>query len=149
MNLEERMDALTDTLSELIKQGKTPAIRKARTPKTQASSSSESESGSESEAVSSDESVDPHKAKPLPPTSVAGSSPSHKSRSSSKASSHGKKKSSLRMMCFPAKKEVQSAYQERHEEKLRIIPEDFALTLEDLAEREDLMYDFHTHEQAD
>ena len=53
------------------------------------------------------------------------------------------------MMCFPAKKEVQSAYQERHEEKLRIIPEDFALTLEDLAEREDLMYDFHTHEKAD
>ena len=32
---------------------------------------------------------------------------------------------------------------------LRIIPEDFALALEDLAERQDLMYDFHTFEQAD
>ena len=28
-------------------------------------------------------------------------------------------------------------------------PEDFALELEDLALREDLMYDFHTFEQAD
>ena len=52
-------------------------------------------------------------------------------------------------MCFPAKKEVQSAYQERHEKKLRIVPEDFAMTLEDFAEREDLMYDFHTFEKAD
>ena len=79
-DLEERVDALTDTLAELIKQGKAPAIRKAKSPKTQASSSSESESGSESEEVSSDESVDPHKANPLPPTSVAGSSPSRKSK---------------------------------------------------------------------
>ena len=75
VNLEQRMDALTDTLTELIKQGKAPAIRKVKSPKIQASSSSESGSGSESEAVSSDESVDPHKARPLPPTSVAGSSP--------------------------------------------------------------------------
>ena len=53
------------------------------------------------------------------------------------------------MMCFPAKKQVQFAYQERHERKLRMAPEDFALELEDLALREDLMYDFHTFEQAD
>ena len=53
------------------------------------------------------------------------------------------------MMCFPAKKEVQSAYQKRHEEKLRIVPEDFALALMDLADRPDLMYDFHEFEKAD
>ena len=110
VNLEQRMGALTDTLTELVKQGKAPAIRKVKSPKTQASPSSESGSGSESEAVSSDEPVDPHKARPLLPTSVAGSSPSRKSGSSSKASSHEKKKRSQRMMCFPAKKEVQSAY---------------------------------------
>ena len=50
MHLEERIDELTVTLSELVKQGKAPAIRRARTPKTQASSSSESESGSERRA---------------------------------------------------------------------------------------------------
>ena len=74
--MEQRMDALTNTLTELVNQGKAPAMRKVKKSlKTQASSSSESGSGSESEAVSSDESVDPHKARPLPPTSVAGSSP--------------------------------------------------------------------------
>ena len=149
VNLEQQVEALTETLTELVKQGKAPAIRKVKSPKTQASSSSESGSDSESEALSSDESVDPHKARPLPRTSVAGSSPSRKFSSSSKASSHGKKKGSQRIMCFPAKKEVQSAYQERHERKLRTIPEDFALALEDLAERPDLMYDFHAFEQAD
>ena len=101
--LEQRMDVITDTLTELLNQAKAPAIRKVRkAPKTQASSSEESASEAESEEVSSDESVDPHKARPLPPTSIAGSRQSSKS---SKTSASGKKKA-IRMMSFQAKKEV-------------------------------------------
>ena len=91
--------------------------------------------------MSSDESVDPHKARPLPPTSIG-------SRQSSKGSKTSKKKS-IRMMSFPAKKEVMRTYLSRHEDKLRTTPEDWALTIMDLAERPDLMYDQHTFEEAD
>jgi hypothetical protein len=38
----------------------------------------------------------------------------------------------VRLMCFNAKLQVQSEYQGHHERKLRIIPEDFALTINDL-----------------
>ena len=120
--MEQRMEVMADTLAEMLNQAKAPAIRKvSKTPKTQASSSKEPASEAESEELSSDESADPHKARPLPPTSIAGSRQSSKG---SKTSSSGKKKA-IRMMPFQAKTEVQSAYLERHEGKLRTIPEDF------------------------
>ena len=53
------------------------------------------------------------------------------------------------MMSFPAKKEDTRSHLRYHEDKLRITPEDWALTLEDLAERQDLMFDQHTFETAD
>ena len=53
------------------------------------------------------------------------------------------------MMPFSAKKEVMRTYLSRHEDKLRATPEDWALTIMDLAERPDLMYDQHTFEEAD
>ena len=137
------MEVMADTLAEMLNQAKAPAIRKvSKTPKTQASSSKEPASEAESEELSSDESADPHKARPLPPTSIAGS------RQSSKGSKTSKKKS-IMMISFQAKKTVQSAYLEMHEDKLRITPEDFALTISDLAERPGLMYDQHTFERAD
>ena len=144
--LEEKMEVMATTLTaltELINQkAQAPVIRKVKgSPKTQASSSEESASEAESEEVSSDESVDPHKARPLPPTSIG-------SRQSSKGSKTSKKKS-IRMMSFPAKKEVMRTYLSRHEDKLRTTPEDWALTSMDLAERPDLMYDQHTFEEAD
>ena len=145
--LEDKVEALAATLSnltELLTKQKTSAIRKVKgAPKTQASSSSESGSEDESEEVSSDESVDPHKAKPLPPTSIG----SRRSTSGSKSSSS--KKKSVRMMSFPAKKEAMRSHLRWHEDKLRAIPEDWALAIEDLAERSDLMYDQHTMETAD
>ena len=93
--LEEKIEVMAGTLTaltELLNQPKAPAIRKVKSsPKTQASSSEESASEAESEEVSSDESVDPHKARPLPPTSIAGP------RQSSNGSKTAKKKS-IRMM---------------------------------------------------
>ena len=53
------------------------------------------------------------------------------------------------MMCFPAKLQAQNDHQAHHERKLRIVPEDFALTINDLAQREDIMYDFNAMELAD
>ena len=53
------------------------------------------------------------------------------------------------MMSFPAKKEDTRSHLRYHEDKLRIVPEDWALTLKDLAERPDLMFDQHTIETAD
>ena len=53
------------------------------------------------------------------------------------------------MMCFNAKLQVQSEYQGHHERKLQIIPEDFALTINDLTERPDVMYDSNAMEKAD
>jgi hypothetical protein len=52
------------------------------------------------------------------------------------------------MMCFPAKLQVLNDYQAHHERKLRIVPEDFALTINDLAERQDIMFDFNAMELA-
>ena len=52
-------------------------------------------------------------------------------------------------MSFPAKKEDMRSHLRWHEDKLRATPEDWALAIEDLAERSDLMYDQHTIEKAD
>ena len=134
----EELASTVTTLTELLAK---KSIRKVKSsPKTQASSSDGSGSEQESEEGSSDESVDPHKAKPLPPTSIGSR------RSSTSGSS---KKRSMKMMSFPAKKEDTRSHLRYHEDKLRITPEDWALTLEDLAERQDLMFDQHTFETAD
>ena len=137
-------------MTQLVNQGRSPVIRRAKKPSQPKTQASGPESGSESESdVSSDESCDPHKARPLPPTSVAGSSPSRKSSTGSKASSKGGTPKSIRMMCFGAKLQVQSEYQAHHERRLRMIPEDFAVTINDLAERPGVMYDSNAMEQAD
>lgn len=138
--LEQKMEELTQTVNLLVNQSK-PVIRRAKKPPSQPKSQvSSSDSGSGSEyAESSDRSCDPHKARPLPPTSVAGSSPSRKSSNGSKASSKGGKPKSMRMLCFNAKLQAQKGYHRMHEDKLRITPEDFAQTNNDLAERPEVM----------
>ena len=124
----EELASTVTTLTELLAK---KSIRKVKgSPKTQASSSDGSGSEQESEEGSSDESVDPHKAKPLPPTSIGSR------RSSTSGSS---KKRSMKMMSFPAKKEDTRSHLRYHEDKLRVTSEDWALTIEDLAERPDLM----------
>ena len=61
------MEELTNTVTQLVNQGKSPAIRRAKKPSQPKTQASSSESGSEPESeVSSGESCDPHKARPLP-----------------------------------------------------------------------------------
>ena len=83
-SLEKKVEELTNTVAQLVNMKGDKVIRKVKRsqPRTQ-QSSSESEEESESEE-SSDDSVDPHKAQPLPPTSVAGSRRSTASKASSK-----------------------------------------------------------------
>ena len=106
--LEQQIAELTQTVSLLANQNQKVARKAKKPPEPKSQDSSEEEESGSGYEESSDGSCDPHKNRPLPPTSVTGSSPSRRSKKNgSQTSSKGGKPKAIRMLCFNAKIEVQ------------------------------------------